>query len=145
MNKDVYTFCRDLAFLKRKRNIICCSGCILFQTIYSSHIFTYHDQVVNDVIEVVSKRRLIVLVGVAGSGKRSAIIEACRNTDIAYRQKLVDPSQFDADELSSEQVHACVVNNLLFNNIDDVDKYVHQIKLRLFPHENVITFLPLCK
>ena len=90
-----------------------------------------------------SKRRLIVLVGVAGSGKRSAIIEACRNADIAYRQKLVDPSQFDADELPSEQVHACVVNNLLFNNIDDVDKYVHQIKLRLFPHENVITFLPL--
>ena len=85
-------------------------------------------QVVNDVVEAVSKKRLIVLVGASGSGKRSAIVQACKDADLVYRQKLVDPSHFKADDLPTDQMHACIVNNLLFNTIEDVDKYLHQIK-----------------
>ena len=95
-----------------------------------------------DVVEAVSKRRLIVLVGAAGCGKRSAIIQASKNANLVYRQKLVDPSKITVKDIPSDRT-AFVVNNLLFNTIDDVDKYVHQIKLRLFPRKNVITFLPL--
>ena len=95
-----------------------------------------------DVVEAVSKRRLIVLVGAAGCGKRSAIVQACKNANLVYRQKLVDPSKITVKDIPSDPT-AFVVNNLLFNTIDDVDKYVHQIKLRLFPRKNVITFLPL--
>ena len=90
-----------------------------------------------------SKKRLIVLVGASGSGKRSAIVQACKDADLVYRQKLVDPSHFKADDLPTDQMHACIVNNLLFNTIEDVDKYLHQIKSRMCPLDNVITFLPL--
>ena len=90
-----------------------------------------------------SKKRLIVLVGASGSGKRSAVVQACKNADLVYQQKLVDPSHFKADDLPTDQMHACIVNNLLFNTIEDVDKYLHQIKSRMCPLDNVITFLPL--
>ena len=105
--------------------------------------YHYISKVVSEVVEAVSKRRLIVLVGAAGCGKRSAIVQACQNTNLVYHQTLVDPSKFNWKDLSPDQTHACVVNNLLFNTVDDVDKYVHQIKLRLFPRKNIITFLAL--
>ena len=59
-------------------------------------------KVVNDVVEAISKRHLIVLVGAAGCGKRSAIVQACKDAGLVYRQRLVDPSQFNADDLSTE-------------------------------------------
>lgn len=105
-------------------------------------------QVVDDIVEAIqSKRRIIILVGDAGSGKRSAIVEACAQLNIVFHKKLVDPTTVDPLQFSAcEQDQSCVINNLLFTTLadpQDADKYVQEIKMRLLPLKNVVTFLPL--
>ena len=99
-----------------------------------------------------SGRRLIVLVGMAGVGKRSMILQTCKNLDFKMHGQLIDPTNVDVVEHSDEVGNetdtkvAYIINNLLFasmNKSQDTDKYVHEIKSRLLPVQRAITFLSL--
>lgn len=113
----------------------------------SSYIF---DEVVADIVDAMnSKRKIIVLVGKAGSGKRSAILQACQKFNFIVIKKLIDPTTvvpsaiFSSDD---EDQEACVINSLLFATMEDpkdADKYVQEIKTRLLPRRNIVTFLAL--
>ena len=104
-------------------------------------------------------RRLLVLVGMAGVGKRSSISQTCQKVNLTLFPKLIDPTTveptiFDQDLGGEEEDNqnrerrkmACVINNLLFasmTNPQDTDIYVHEIKLRLLPLQHLTTFLSL--
>ena len=94
-----------------------------------------------------SKRRLVVLIGMAGTGKRSAIKEACLIRGLQLHPRLIDPSNFNANtidlsnDLSNQK--AVLINHLLFNTIEDADRYVHDLKLKFLTHQNLVTFLAL--
>ena len=104
-------------------------------------------------------RRLIVLVGMAGVGKRSSILQACQKVNLTLYPKLIDPTtveptifdqellgEGDDDNQNGKRKMACVINNLLFasmTNPQDTDIYVHEIKLRLLPLQHLTTFLSL--
>lgn len=106
-------------------------------------------------------RRLIVLVGMAGVGKRSSILQTCKNMKLDLYSKLIDPTTINPELLQSHEDQepgdeegqekrprkmACMINNLLFasmTNPEDTDIYVHEMKLRLLPLQHLTTFLSL--
>ena len=97
-----------------------------------------------------SGRRLVVLVGMAGVGKRSMILQNCKNLDLKLHGQLIDPTNAEIiehdDNEENEKRVAYIINNLLFasmNKSQDTDKYVHEIKSRLLPVQRAITFLSL--
>ncbi len=107
-------------------------------------------QVVNNVLDAYeSKRRIIVLVGDAGSGKRSAISKSSQTLSFKLHEKLVDPTALNTKTFFSnnaDEKEACVINSLLFTTLEDpqdVDKYVQEIKVRLLPNKHITTFLPI--
>ena len=84
-----------------------------------------------------SNRKLIVLVGAPGSGKRSAIIQSCKEGEIDLHQFQVDPTNpgiEDQFKLSGDNKNddekiavnrACIINGHLFTSLDnpnDVDR-----------------------
>lgn len=99
-----------------------------------------------------SNRKLIVLVGAPGSGKRSAIMQSCKEGGIDLHQFQVDPTKPIEDWLKSDTKNgdninrACIINGHLFTSLDnplDVDRYIQETKQKLLPIPNLLVFMTL--
>ena len=95
-----------------------------------------------------SNRKLIVLVGAPGSGKRSAIMQSCKEGGIDLHQFQVDPTKPIEDSFKSgDNVNrACIINGHLFTSLDnpnDVDRYIQETKQKLLPIPNLFVFMTL--
>jgi flagellar biosynthesis GTPase FlhF/predicted nucleic acid-binding Zn-ribbon protein len=110
---------------------------------------TAFDRVVTAIERAISlQKRLIVLVGVAGVGKRSAIIKCCQEGNINLNRALINPltMKYILDKEDSNQQQACIVNGLLFTKLvkpEDTDKYVHALKLNTEKCPNLTMFFSL--
>ena len=108
-----------------------------------------YDKTLAEVSRLLSaQRKLIILVGAPGSGKRSVINQSCKEADISLHKFQVDPNNVKENlfKKKGDSNQACIINGLLFTSIEnppDVDKYVQDIKQKLLPIQKLTIFMTL--
>ena len=92
-----------------------------------------------------------ILVGAPGSGKRSSIIQSCKESEIKLHKFQVDPTYVKIMDsiiktCNEDRNQACMINGLLFTSLEnpfDVDKYIQDMKQKLMPIEKLTIFMTL--